>query len=482
VLDSSPTDAASLAAEPAPVQATAVQPVPVQPVPAPARQPARVIPIRRQPAARRRRATAWLGLIGLLTCGVLAVVAAAHTESLLPLSIRPAPPELAGAFAGIGLDLHVGGTIAVLALMFCSYALAVSRSGQLPARVVVAAIVVLHLVVLLGPPLVSTDVFSYQAYARMGAVYGINPYLHGPYAIELDHLFPYIGSKWSYTPSVYGPVFTAASYPLATLAIATSVYAYKSVAALASLALVAVVAACARRRGADPVRAAALVGLNPLLVLYGVGGGHNDLLMLLALAGAVWALLAARPRLGGGLTMLAIGVKLTAGLVLPFAIAAHGARGGRPRRDLLLGAMIVGALIAALSFTVFGSATFHLLGTVRQGQSEGDWKSIAGVVSTRLHLPTLGHVCSYVLAAAFVLCCCWLLRRVWRGQTDWVDGAGWAMLALLIAASSLLPWYVAWLLPFAAVARDRRLWRTAIGMTGVVQAIQLLGYVPHHVL
>jgi hypothetical protein len=42
-----------------------------------------------------------------------------------------------------------------------------------------------------------------------------------------------------------------------------------------------------------------------------------------------------------------------------------------------------------------------------------------------------------------------------------------------------LPWYVAWLLPLAALAADRRLWRTAIVMTGVIQGIELLGYIPH---
>ena len=42
------------------------------------------------------------------------------------------------------------------------------------------AIAALNALVLLAPPLLSTDVFSYQAYARMGAIYGANPYLHGP--------------------------------------------------------------------------------------------------------------------------------------------------------------------------------------------------------------------------------------------------------------------------------------------------------------
>ena len=74
---------------------------------------------------------------------------------------------------------------------------------------------------------------------------------------------------------------------------------------------------------------------------------------------------------------------------------------------------------------------------------------------------------------------CWLLRRVWHGRTDWIDGAGWATVAMLVAASSLLPWYVAWALPLAAVGRDRRLATTALIFTGVVLLIQMLGYIPH---
>jgi hypothetical protein len=43
----------------------------------------------------------------------------------------------------------------------------------------------------------------------------------------------------------------------------------------------------------------------------------------------------------------------------------------------------------------------------------------------------------------------------------------------------MLPWYVAWLMPFAALGTDRRLSRVAIVMTAVVLGIQLLGYIPH---
>jgi hypothetical protein len=71
------------------------------------------------------------------------------------------------------------------------------------------------------------------------------------------------------------------------------------------------------------------------------------------------------------------------------------------------------------------------------------------------------------------------VRRVWRGQLDWIDGAGWATVAMLATASSLLPWYMAWLMPLAALGTDRRLWRTSIVLTGVVLFIEMLGYIPH---
>src|SRR6185437_8517287 len=305
---------------------------------------------------------------------------------------------------------------------------------------------------------------------------------HAPAAIPLDPVYSYIGAKWSLaTPSAYGPVFTVATYLLAPLTIATSVFAYKGMAALASLALVAVVWRCARLRDIDPVKAVALVGLNPLLVIYGVGGGHNDLLMLLAMIGGVYAVLASREWVGGGLSVLAIGIKLTAGLVLPFALADGGAvdtstrqRGRRAR--LALGAGVGLAALAALSFGAFGTGSFHMFGAVVRSQREGGWLGIPGFISSKLSLPTVGHVAGFVLAGAFAVTLCWLLRRVWRGQMDWIAGAGWAMLAMLVASSSLLPWYVAWLLPLAALGRDRRLVTTAIVFTGVVQAVTLLGY------
>ena len=47
-------------------------------------------------------------------------------------------------------------------------------------------------------------------------------------------------------------------------------------------------------------------------------------------------------------------------------------------------------------------------------------------------------------------------------------------LALLVASSWLMPWYVVWALPLAAVARDRRLSGSVLGLC----AFQLVNRVP----
>jgi hypothetical protein len=432
-------------------------------------------------ATRASRSRAGLlALCGILLTATLIAIAAAQTDLLLPESIRPIPAFLAGPFGGSGLGLGAGGLVAVLGVMFASYVVAVQAAERLSARAVLMAIAALHALVLLAPPLLSTDIFSYQAYARMGAVYGLNPYLSGPHAIQLDPLYSYIGAKWVGTPSAYGPAFTALSYVLAPLSVATSALAYKSLAALASLATVALVWNAARVRGVDPVKAAALVGLNPLVVIYGVGGGHNDLLMLALLVAGVLLLLTERPRAGAAAMVLAAGIKLTAGLYLPFALADAWGRGARSRRrELAIGAAAMGAGLAVFGAALFGAGPLRMLATVAQNQSKGNWYSISGFVAIDLGLGTVGHVIGFLLALAFAIVTGSLLRRVWRGELDWIAAAGWATFAMLITASLLLPWYVAWLMPFAALGRDPRLWRASIATTGVIMGIQLLEYIPH---
>ena len=87
--------------------------------------------------------------------------------------------------------------------------------------------------------------------------------------------------------TAYGPIYTLLSYPLAPLGVVGALWGMKLEALLASAGTLALTWRCARVRGLDPVWATLAVGANPLYVIYGLGGAHNDLIMMLAMMGAV---------------------------------------------------------------------------------------------------------------------------------------------------------------------------------------------------
>lgn len=421
-------------------------------------------------------------LAGILVSGAVLCIAATRTNTLLPETIRPVPSFLAGPFQDLGISLTAGELIALLAMMFGCYVLAVRVADRITPRAAITAIVLLNVCVLLAPPLFSTDIFSYQAYGRMFATYGTNPYLHGPYVISLDPLYRYVGEKWISTPSVYGPLFTLFSGLVANASLATSVLFFKATAALCSLGTVALVWRAARLRGLDPVRGALLVGLNPLLVLYGVGGGHNDLLMLLFTTAGVTALLSRRERFSGVMIVVGAAIKLTGALLLPFALAAGVELGAVDRRrELLRGAGLTAVAAIVIGFIYFHSGLFHMTHTLKDVQSQNNLQSTPGLIAAAVHF-VFGiwthHFVSTLLTVICVLVVARLVWRVWFLGLDWIDGAAWATVWVLATAGSILPWYVSWLLPLVALATDRRLWNAALWMTVIVGFATIVAYIP----
>jgi hypothetical protein len=63
-----------------------------------------------------------------------------------------------------------------------------------------------------------------------------------------------------------------------------------------------------------------------------------------------------------------------------------------------------------------------------------------------------------VVLVLVVLTCAWL---AWR-RRDAITASGWASVALLVTLSWVLPWYVLWVLPLAALSSSRRLRTTAL--------------------
>jgi alpha-1,6-mannosyltransferase len=163
---------------------------------------------------------------------------------------------------------------------------------RLGRRFVWAAIVGLLVAFACLPPLLSHDVYSYVDYARLGVLHGLDPYVHAPAAVPADPAFAKV--EWTDTTSAYGPLFTLATYPLAKLPVDAAVYALKAASAAAVLAIAIVVSRLAPARGIDPLRAAAFVALNPLVLVHAVGGPHNDALAVLLMTLGVAGMLTAR--------------------------------------------------------------------------------------------------------------------------------------------------------------------------------------------
>src|SRR3954466_15536162 len=221
------------------------------------------------------------------------------------------------------------------------------RAGDIPRRAAVWAIAGLHVLFLLAPPLLSQDVFSYIAYARLGVEHGLSPYTHSPIDIPGDPVFGFAGSKSAV--SVYGPAFTLLTYPLSGLGVAGAYWVLKVLAAGASLGVVALVWRTAERLRRGPVTPALVGGLSPLVLVHVVSAAHNEALVMLLVMAGVYAFVRGQPRGAGFWPTLAAGGKASAGLVLPYLVI-----GSRPRVRALLGAVAGGAVLLVAGLAGFG--------------------------------------------------------------------------------------------------------------------------------
>jgi len=345
------------------------------------------------------------------------------------------------------------GLSVVLLAMLAAYGVILASARTLTVRTIVICVLALHLILLMSPPLQLTDMFNYIGYARLGSLHGLNPYNHVIAAEVHDPV--YRMSTWHHLRSPYGPLFTAATYLLPLSSLAASYWLVKALTVLASLGFLALVWQCARALGRDPRYALVFVALNPIYLVYAVGGFHNDFFMLIPSLGAVALLLARRDRAAGAVLMLAVAVKFTAILLLPFLLVAV-----RPARRRMLeiaqGAVVAAIPLAALSVALFGFSLPNL-----QDQStlltNFSIPNTVGLILGPGGSPTLLRLFDLGAVVAVVL----LLRR--RG--DWVSRAGWATLALLATLAWLMPWYVIWLAPLAALGSSLRLRRATLTLT-----------------
>jgi Glycosyltransferase family 87 len=342
---------------------------------------------------------------------------------------------------------------------FVAYLAVLAAAPRLGRRLVWTGIVLAVTAFAVAPVLLSHDVYSYLGYARLGVVHRLDPYVHPPLAAPADPVLAHV--TWPETTSAYGPLFTLATYPLAWLPVGLAIAALKAAAALSVLGLALVVSRLAARRGADPLRAAAFVALNPLVLVHVVGGAHNDgLAMLLAMLG-VAAILSARELTGAGALIAAATVKASTLFIAPFAALASARSKGSLVR-LLSGAALGCLVIGAAAYLGFGWDWLQAFGLAGENQGRTSYMSIPITVARLTGLdPDAVRLTALVLFLTLFL---QLLLWTWRGF-DWVRAAAWTATGLLLATAWLLPWYLVWPLPLAAVSRDRPLQLLILALT-----------------
>jgi alpha-1,6-mannosyltransferase len=429
------------------------------------------------PPAGASRAAELIGtaaLAALVLCLLLlGANAASAPSSYVPSGVHHFPGWLAGPLAPFGFSA-AHGLLEGLVLAICAcYAVVLACLRSLPRGRVWTAIVLGDVAALLAPPLLSTDVFGYLGFARLGVLDHLSPYSFTANAAPHDAIYPYLG--WHTVTTPYGPLFTLLSYAIVPLGIAAGLWTLKLIAALTSLATIALVWRIAARLGRSPKLAVAIYGLNPLVLVFAVAGAHNDTIFGLLLAAAALWLVTGRERAAAVSIVVAIALKVTAGLMLPFALL-----GAERRRTVAAVSVLAAAALAVVSFAVFGTHLTGIAHALAAEQRQVAKHSVPAEVSTLLGLGRANaqgvrlaesvRVVFVVLFAAVLVATLW---RAWRGSW-WLDCYAWATLALLACTGWLLPWYGMWALLPASVSASRRLQVAALVASAYLVAIKIV--------
>ncbi len=369
-------------------------------------------------------------------------------------------------------------------------------AGRLSLTAARSTVVLWVLPMLVALPMFSRDAYSYLA---QGALLrdGFDPYAVGPAASDPGPLLDSVSPVWRSQSAPYGPGFLLIARGVATLT-GDQVVVGTLVMRLALLPglvlLVWALPRVARLLGGDPSLALWLGALNPLVLVHLVAGTHNDLPMLGLMLTGLLLVLRRHPLFGIAVIALAVTVKATAAVLLPFVVwiaMAHARerateRGRPPPASVPLFLRTAGGGIAVFA-AVFAAVTLAAgvgLGWV------GALSGTSSKVITWLSLPTaaaqlvtqmfplaLDPVLTVARAAGAVLCAgvavlVWIRSRP-RGRPAWwspwppprttsgdvvaaVRGAAVVFAAVALLSPAVLPWYWTWPLVLVAVLPPAR--------------------------
>lgn len=320
---------------------------------------------------------------------------------------------------------------------------------------VLAVIVLWSLPLVVAPPLLSNDAYSYAAQGEL-ASRGIDPSAHGPvYLGRGDFLSP-ADPVWRNSPAPYGPVWVQLSKMSVELTghdPSNAIWVFRGLAVLGVAMSAAGIVIIARSYGVPAPSAVAIGIANPLVLLHLVGGSHNDALSLGFLALGLAAVRRDKRWLGVLLVAFATAIKLPAGAGFLFIGWVWSGQFGVPFwrrvRDTTLVTVVGGALVAAaclavgigagwvtaLSGTGKVLSTFSL--TTKLGFVLADVLRSAGLPVDE---SVVVNLCRFGGVALSALLCLFILFR--SPRIGLVRSVGLVMLIVILLGPVLWPWYM----------------------------------------
>jgi alpha-1,6-mannosyltransferase len=336
-------------------------------------------------------------------------------------------------------------------------------------------------------PLFSRDAYSYAAQGEMVS-HHMNPYLYGPQQLGNNSYTAPVDPLWANAPAPYGPLFLQIDGFFAQITFHNEL-ATVVLLRLLSLVGVLLIASCvprlARLYHRDGAELFTLMVLNPVTILYLIGGAHNDALMLGLLVAGLTAAKEKRPIVGILLCALATAIKAPAALGILYVgwswLGSQASIRDRIRPVVTAGLIGAGVLGFFSYVSGLGWGWVTILGTPGAVRSwTAPTTSVALAVTGIAHFAHvgvgLGGVLSVtrffgLLAAGIVGL--WLLLNSDRIGT--LRALAITLLLLVILGPVVQPWYLSWGLILLAPVALGRLRSLIIGLSMVTAFIELPG-------
>jgi hypothetical protein len=312
--------------------------------------------------------------------------------------------------------------------------------------------------VLLGPPLLSSDIYSYAAEGAM-VTNNLDPTAEGMYKLQFTPDTGYahhVDTTWRKNGNPYGPVQMGVAAGVVTVTghnFSLTIWGLRLVSVLGVALAAWGVHEIARLSGVSPPVALAFAIANPIVVFHIVGGGHNEgLLMGLLSVGCALAL-KGRWWFGVALIALAAGVKLPAAAPLVYLAWVRPPSGARAteRMKEVAKALAVAAAVLLAACVVVGIGLGWITAAKNAGTTLGTLAvatQVGFAVSKLLRMLGLGVADDTLVAMLRLLglglaggFCLWLVPKAHRYGA--VRVAGISMLAVILLGPVVWPWYFA---------------------------------------